>query len=59
MSDMVDALGRVVIADYAGNGFAGEQLRIIGYHLGHPSSMMDPADALAWLTAEKSRRRKK
>lgn len=59
MLDTVDALGRVVIADYAGNGFAGDQLRIIGYKLGHPSSMYDPADGLKWLTAEKSRRRKK
>jgi hypothetical protein len=57
MVDTVDATGHVVIADYAGNTFAGGQMRLIGYKLGHPSSMYDPADGLKWLTAEKSRRR--
>jgi hypothetical protein len=59
MVDTVDALGRTVIADYASNIFGGDQLRVIGYHLGHPSSMYDPEDGLKWLTAEKARRRKK
>jgi hypothetical protein len=58
MRNPVDALGRTVIADYAGNIFAGDQLRIIGYHLGHGSSLLDPADVVKWLTAERSRRRK-
>jgi hypothetical protein len=59
MVETVDALGRVVIADHAGNGLAGGQMRLIGYTLGHDSTMMDPADVVKWLTAEKSRRRKK
>ena len=59
MVDTVDALGRVVISDFAGNEFAGGQMRLIGYTLGHDSPMMDPTDVLTWLTAEKSRRRKK
>jgi hypothetical protein len=59
MVDTVDALGRVVIADHAGNTFAGGQRRLSGYTLGHDSTMMDPADVLAWLTAERSRRRRK
>jgi hypothetical protein len=59
MVDTVDATGHVVIADYAGNGFAGDQLRIIGYKLGHPSSMYDPEDGRRWLAAEAKRRRQK
>jgi hypothetical protein len=59
MWETVDALGRVVIGDYAGNVFGGALLRHIGYTLGHPSSMMDPEDVVKWLTAEKSRRRQK
>ena len=59
MVDTVDALGRVVIADYAGNILAGGQRWLIGYTLGHDSPMYDPADGLAWLTAERSRRRRK
>ena len=55
MVDTVDALGRVVIATFSGNGFAGEQLRIIGYRLGHPSPMMDPADVVKWLSAKPRR----
>jgi hypothetical protein len=59
MVDTVDALGRVVIADHAGNILAGGQRRLIGYTLGHPSSMYDPEDGRRWLAAERSRRRKK
>lgn len=59
MVETVDALGRLVIGDYAGNIFGGGLLRHIGYTLGHPSSMMDPEDVVKWLTAEKSRRRRK
>jgi len=55
----VDGLGRTVIANLAGNDFAGSEMRIIGYHLGADSSLMDPADVLAWLTAEAKRRRQK
>ncbi|NYI41500.1 hypothetical protein [Demequina lutea] len=44
----VDALGRVVISDFA-SAFAGT--RLIGYTLGEPSSMYDPADGLKWLSA--------
>ena len=55
MVDTVDALGRVVIGDYAGNDFAGGQLRHIGFTLAHPSPMMDPADVVKWLSARPRR----
>ena len=59
MLETVDALGRIVIPIVGGRVFAGAGARLAGYELGHPSDMYDPADGLAWLTAEKSRRRKK
>jgi len=59
MLQTVDATGRVVIADQAGNTFGGDGLRVIGYRLAAQTDMLDPADVLAWLAAERSRRRKK
>jgi len=57
MVETVDALGRVVISDFAGNDFAGGQMRHIGYTLGHPSTMYDPEDGLKWLAAKPKRKR--
>jgi hypothetical protein len=57
MLTTVDALGRTVIANMAGNDFAGSEMRVIGYHLGAGSSLMDPADVVKWLSA-KPRRKK-
>jgi hypothetical protein len=59
MVETVDSLGRIVIPLFGGRPFAGAGPRLAGYRLGHPSTLYDPADGLKWLTAEKSRRRKK
>lgn len=55
MTTTVDALGRVVIADFAGNGF-GRDRRLIGYTLAEESPLIDPADVRAYLTTSTRRK---
>jgi hypothetical protein len=48
----LDAAGACVIPVMGKATFGPDDVRIIGYQLGAGSTMYDPADGLAWLTAK-------